>query len=34
MEDNILTPNLENEEEEFAENSLRPKLLKEYIGQT
>ena len=34
MEDNILTPNLENEEEEFAENSLRPKFLKEYIGQT
>ena len=34
MEDNILLPQTQNEEEEFAEVSLRPKLLKEYIGQT
>lgn len=34
MDDNLLTPNLENEEEEYQEFSLRPKLLKEYIGQT
>ena len=34
MEDNILLPSTQNEEEEFAEVSLRPKFLKEYIGQT
>ena len=34
MEDNIMMPKLENEEEEFSEISLRPKYLKEYIGQT
>lgn len=34
MDDNLLTPNLENEDEEIAEVSLRPKFLKEYIGQT
>ena len=34
MDENILVPNVENEEEEFAEVSLRPKVLKEYIGQT
>ena len=34
MEDNILLPQTQNDEEEFAEVSLRPKLLKEYIGQT
>ena len=34
MDDNILLPQTQNEEEEFAEVSLRPKFLKEYIGQT
>ena len=34
MDDNILLPQIQNEEEEFAELSLRPKFLKEYIGQT
>ena len=34
MDEKILMPNLENEEEEFTEASLRPKYLKEYIGQT
>lgn len=34
MEDKLLTPNIENEDEEFVEISLRPKFLKEYIGQT
>ena len=34
MDDQLLTPNIENDEEEFAEVSLRPKYLKEYIGQT
>ena len=34
MSGNIMEPTIENEEEEFAENSLRPKFLKEYIGQT
>lgn len=34
MDDNLLTPNLENEDEEIAEVSLRPKFLREYIGQT
>lgn len=32
MEENILSPNL-IDEEEFAEVSLRPRMLKEYIGQ-
>ena len=31
---NILTPRLSNEEEEIEEKSLRPKFLKDYIGQT
>ena len=34
MDDNILLPQTQSEEEEFAEVSLRPKYLKEYIGQT
>ena len=34
MDDNILLPQTQSEEEEFAEASLRPKYLKEYIGQT
>lgn len=34
MEENILQPSLQDETEEFAEFSLRPKFLKEYIGQT
>ena len=34
MEDDILTQNLQNEDEEYAEISLRPNFLKEYIGQT
>ena len=34
MEENILSPNLENSAEETLENSLRPKTLEEYIGQT
>ena len=34
MEENILKPNLQDETEEFSEFSLRPKFLKEYIGQT
>ena len=34
MDDNILLPQIQNEEEEYAELSLRPKFLKEYIGQT
>ena len=34
MEDNILVPQTQNVEEEFAEVSLRPKFLNEYIGQT
>lgn len=34
MDEDILKPNLENEEEEWTEVSLRPKHLKEYIGQT
>ncbi len=32
--DNLLIPNLQNESEEIAEISLRPKTLDEYIGQT
>ena len=34
MDENILIPNLEDEAEEKNELSLRPKLLREYIGQT
>ena len=34
MDENLLIPNLQNESEEFAEISLRPKTLNEYIGQT
>ncbi len=34
MDDNLLLPETQNQEEEFAEVSLRPKLIKEYIGQT
>ena len=32
--ENLLIPNLQNESEEVAEVSLRPKALNEYIGQT
>lgn len=31
---NLMTPDVQNEEEEIQENSLRPKTLDEYIGQT
>jgi len=34
MDENILIPNIQNEEEEINEFSLRPKNLNEYIGQT
>ncbi len=34
MDENLLIPNLQNESEEIAEISLRPKTLDEYIGQT
>lgn len=34
MEENILMPNVQDEKEEIVENTLRPKVLKEYIGQT
>lgn len=34
MEENLLLPNLQNEEESFNEISLRPQTLSEYIGQT
>ena len=34
MQENLLNPSIENELEEYAELSLRPKFLKEYIGQT
>ena len=34
MEENLLIPNIQNDEEETQEVSLRPKTLKEYIGQT
>ena len=34
MEENLLVPNIQNDEEEIAETSLRPKTLNEYIGQT
>ena len=33
-EDNLLLPDLQDEEESVSEVSLRPKTLKEYIGQT
>ena len=33
MEENLVVPNLINNEEEKIENSLRPKRLEEYIGQ-
>ena len=32
-EERIVAPNLENQAEERIENSLRPKILEEYIGQ-
>lgn len=34
MDENLLIPNLQDELEEKAEISLRPKTLDEYIGQT
>ena len=34
MDENLLVPNLQDETEEIAEVSLRPKKLSEYIGQT
>ena len=34
MDENLLIPNLQDESEEIAEVSLRPKNLSEYIGQT
>ena len=34
MDENLLVPNLQDEAEEIAEVSLRPKNLREYIGQT
>ena len=34
MEENIMRPELEDKQEERMENSLRPKTLDEYIGQT
>ncbi len=34
MEENILNPIVQSEEEELQENSLRPQTLDEYIGQT
>ena len=34
MDENLLVPNLQNEEEEAQETSLRPKTLNEYMGQT
>ena len=33
-DENLLVPNLQNNEEENSEYSLRPKSLNEYIGQT
>lgn len=33
MDENILTPELESNEEEVVENCLRPKNFNEYIGQ-
>ena len=34
MEENILVPDLQDQKEEIMENSLRPRTLSEYIGQT
>ena len=34
MEDNLLVPKLESVDEEKIENTLRPRSLSEYIGQT
>lgn len=34
MDENILIPNLQDEKEEVVENTLRPRTLNEYIGQT
>ena len=34
MEENLLVPNIQNDDEEVQEVSLRPKTLSEYIGQT
>ena len=34
MDENLLVPNIQNDEEEIQEVSLRPKTLSEYIGQT
>jgi len=34
MEDNVLIPNLQDKNEEIVENTLRPRTLNEYIGQT
>ena len=34
MEENLLVPNIQNDDEEIQEVSLRPKTLREYIGQT
>ena len=34
MEENLLIPSIQDETEEKVENSLRPKTLSEYIGQT
>ena len=31
---NIMVPNVENDNEELSENSLRPKILDDYIGQS
>ena len=33
-DDNLMMPNIQNEEEEIQENTLRPQILDEYIGQT
>ena len=32
-DENLLVPNVRNDEEEYRELSLRPKYVKEYIGQ-
>ena len=33
MEENILTPKIQDEQEKIIETTLRPKTLQEYIGQ-
>ena len=33
-DENLLIPNLQDNEEEKVENTLRPRTLNEYIGQT